>query len=271
MKQVLRFSWLALVVFNLAVVQAQPGQSLTVFAASSLADAFEEIANAFEAANPGVEVRFSFASSSDLAAQLIEGAPADLFASANPAQMQAAQDAGRIVGRPVTFARNRLVLIVPADNPAGITRLLDLAMPGVQLIVAAPGVPIRTYTDTLLERLAADPAYGESYRQAVMANIVSEEQNVRQVAAKIALGEGDAGIVYVSDVTPDMADQVIAIPIPDMLNTLASYPIGITNDSATPVLAQAFLDFLLSEAGQDILVRWNFIGVGMPARGRCGE
>ncbi|MDX2140964.1 MAG: molybdate ABC transporter substrate-binding protein [Chloroflexota bacterium] len=252
---------LFLLVVSVSIIHAQETRTLTVFAAASLTDAFEEVATVFEAANPGTEVLYNFASSSDLAIQLSEGAPADVFASANNRQMTVARDAGRIAGRPVTFARNRLVLIVPVDNPAGITTLRDLANSGVRLIVAAPDVPVRDYTDTMLERLAADPAYGEDYRAAVIANVVSEEQNVRQVSAKIALGEGDAGIVYTSDVTPDIAEDVIAIPIPDYLNTIATYPIAVTNDAAQPELAQIYIDFLLSDEGQALLVKWNFITV----------
>jgi molybdate transport system substrate-binding protein len=254
-------------------IQAQ-SQSLSIFAASSLSDAFEAIATEFQAQNPDVEILFNFASSADLATQLAEGAPADVFASANNSQMNNARDAGRIAGNPRTFVKNRLVLIVPADNPANITSLQDLDNEGVQVILAAEGVPVRDYTNTMLERLASDPAYGEAYRTAVLANVVSEEENVRQVAAKIALGEADAGIVYVSDVTPDISDSVMAITIPDTLNTIASYPIAITNDSAQAELAQAFVDFVLSDAGQDILVSWNFISVRipeMPSQRGCSE
>ncbi|MBZ0286169.1 MAG: molybdate ABC transporter substrate-binding protein [Anaerolineae bacterium] len=252
---------LIVVLTGMLAVSAQESQTLIVFAAASLTDAFEELGTAFAAENPGVEVLFSFAGSSDLAAQLVEGAPADVFASANNTQMNVARDGGRIAGSPRTFVKNRLVLIVPADNPVGITTLRDLANLGIQLIVAAPDVPVRTYADTMLERLAGDPTYGEEYRAAVLANMVSEEQNVRQVAAKIALGEGDAGIVYVSDVTPDISDHVIAISIPDYLNTIATYPIAITNDTPNPELAQAFVDYVLSDAGQDILEHWNFVSV----------
>jgi molybdate transport system substrate-binding protein len=116
----------------------------------------------------------------------------------------------------------------------------------------------------MLERLAADPAYGEAYREAVLANIVSEEQNVRQVSAKIALGEGDAGIVYVSDVTPDIRDQVIALPIANSLNTIATYPIAATSDTPSPELADAFIAFVLSDAGQAVLMRWGFVPVRPP-------
>lgn len=236
-------------------------QTLTVFAASSLGDAFTEIGAVFQADNPEVTISFNFAGSSALATQLVEGgAPADVFASANQKQMDVANDGGRIGSEPVTFARNRLVLIVPADNPAQIASLEDLAKPGVKLVVAAPAVPVRDYTDAMLEKLAADPDYGESYRQTVRANIVSEEDNVRQVAAKVALGEADAGVVYASDVTPDIARNVVPLAIRDEVNTIATYPIAITNDSANPELAQAFVDYVLSDDGQAVLEKWGFTG-----------
>ena len=131
-------------------------------------------------------------------------------------------------------------------------------------MLAAPDVPVRTYTDAMLEKLAADEAYGETFREAVLANVVSEEDNVRQVAAKVALGEADAGIVYSSDVTPDIAEDVITFPIPDEVNTLASYPIAITDDTPNPELAQAFVDYVLSEDGQATLVKWGFVSVIEP-------
>lgn len=257
----------AALLIGVVTVSGQQTQTLTVFAASSLTDAFEDIAADFEANHPGVDVLFNFASSSDLATQLAEGAPADVFASANNTQMMAAREAGRIAGRPRVFARNRLVLIVPADNPAGITTLGDLANEGVQLVIAAPDVPVRTYTNTMLERMAADPTFGEDYRTAFMANVVSEEQNVRQVSAKVALGEADAGLVYVSDVTPDIADTVMTIHIPDELNTIATYPIGITDDAANPALARAFVNYVFSDAGQATLAAWNFVPVRVPRGG----
>jgi len=242
-------------------IQAQGNQQLVIFAAASLTDAFEAMATAFEAEHPNVEILYNFSGSSTLSTQLSQGAPADLFASANPNQMQSAVDEGRIAGTPQTFAQNRLVLIVPADNPANITSLDDLATDGISLILAAPDVPVRTYTDTMLDLLLNDPAYGQLYRDAVMANLVSEEPNVRQVSAKIAFGEADAGIVYLSDVTPDIAEDVLAFPIPNDINTIATYPIAITDDSPNPDLAQEFIDFVLSPTGQSILEEWGFESV----------
>jgi len=230
-------------------------RELVVFAASSLTDAFIEIGAAFEAENPGVRVLFSFGSSSDLAVQLTQGAPADVFASANIKQMQAAAQGGV----PRAFAFNRLALIVPVDNPAAIHGVEDLDLPGVALVVAATGVPIRAYTDALIGKMVADPAHGAAYQAGVQANIVSEEQNVRLIAAKVALGEADAGIVYFSDVTPDIADAVQVFSIPPALDALAIYPIVASHTSAQPDWAAAFVDFVLSEPGQATLARWNFI------------
>ena len=244
--------------------QAQAVQSrrtLTVFAASSLTDSFNEIAAGFEAQHPGVDVITNFGASSTLATQLAQGAPADLFASANTKQMDVARTAGRIAGKSQTFAKNRLVLAVPADNPARIGGLVDLARPGVKLVVAAPGAPVRDYTDSMLNRLAAAPGFGDSYRAAVIKNIASEEANVRQVSLKVSLGEADAGIVYLSDITPDIAPKVIALPIPDAYNSIATYPMAVTNDSAEPDLAQAFIDTVLSDAGQKTLAKWGFVPV----------
>jgi molybdate transport system substrate-binding protein len=239
---------------------AQEGRTLVVFAAASLADAFEDIAADFEAANPGVDVLFSFGGSSELAAQIAEGAPADVFASANMRQMGAAQESGRIdADAPRIFARNKLTLIVPADNPAGIESLAGLAQPGLTLVVASEGVPVRDYTETMLSLLAEDADFGAAYVEAFRANIASEEPNARQVAAKVALGEADAGIVYASDVTPDLRESVLAFEIPDAVNTIAEYPVAVLNDTSQPELAQAFVDAVLSDAGQTALETWGFL------------
>ncbi len=247
------------------LTRAQSNVTLTVFAASSLTDAFNEIKTNFEAANAGVTVTYSFGASSTLATQLSQGAPADIFASANATQMNAAISAKRIAGTPRTFAKNRLVLIVPASNPAKIMSLKDLATPGIKLVIAANGVPVRDYTNTMLDKLAQNPAYGDAFKTAVLKNVVSEEANVRQVSAKVSLGEADAGFVYRSDVTPDISGSVQIIQIPDAVNTLATYPIAVTNDSANPDLAKKYIDYVLSDAGQKILVKWNFISSVIPA------
>jgi molybdate transport system substrate-binding protein len=231
---------------------------LTVFAASSLTDAFTEIGQVFEEQNAGVKVAFNFASSSDLALQLSEGAQADVFASANQKQMDKASDAGRIGEEIKLFVTNRLVVIVPADNPAGIQAPIDLAKEGIKLVLAAPDVPVRDYTEEALDKMGADPAYGDGFKAAVLANLVSEEANVRQVVTKVSLGEADAGIVYTSDVTPDVAETILGIEIPDEFNIIASYPVAVIKDAPNAATAKAFVDFIMSQEGQTILQKWGF-------------
>jgi molybdate transport system substrate-binding protein len=236
-----------------------PTQSLTVFAASSLTDAFNEIGMTFEAAHPGGHVQFSYGASSQLATQINEGAPADIFASANSKQVSTLQAAGHIEGEPVMFVTNKLVVIVPADNPAQIKRLADLGRKGIKLILAAKGVPVRDYTDQIMtDKLIPDSSYGQAFANAFYANVVSEEENVRQVVSKIGLGEGDAAIVYASDVTPDLRDIVTSIKIPDEMNVIAAYPIARIKGSANGALAQEFVAFVLSDQGQAILQKWGF-------------
>lgn len=244
----------ALILMLVAACAQMPARAeVTVFAASSLTDAFTEIAETFERANPGVEVLLNFGASSTLATQLVEGAPADVYASANQAQMRIVQDAGLIDGQPIIFTGNRLIIIVPSDNPAGIEEPADLAQPGLTLLLAAPGVPVRTYSDLAIIALG-----DAAYQAAVYANLASEEENVRLVVTKVALGEADAGIVYLSDITPDIVAQVVQIPIPDAASVAAVYPIARSAGARQPELAAAFIDFVLSVDGQAVLQRWGF-------------
>jgi molybdate transport system substrate-binding protein len=235
-------------------------RTLTVFAAASLTEAFTEIGEHFEAAHPGVTIVYNFAGSNQLAQQIGQGAPVDVFASANRAQMQAAIDAGRIIsGTQQTFVRNRLVLIFPIDNPAGISALQDLAEPGLKLVLAAKEVPVGQYALDFLDKAVQDPSFGAAFKDAVLQNVVSYEENVRAVLTKVALGEADAGIVYTSDITGENAAQVGRLDIPDGLNTIATYPIAILNDTPSAELAQAFIDYVLSPTGQDLLARYGFV------------
>ncbi len=240
------------------------GGELLVHAAASLTEAFTEIGAAFSAAQPGITVAFNFAGSQQLAQQLAQGAPGDLFASANQRQMQAVVDAGRVAdGAPQIFVRNRLVVIFPAGNPAGLATLQDLTKPGIKLVLAAAEVPVGGYSIEFLDKATAAD-FGPAYKDGVLANVVSYEENVRAVVSKVVLGEADAGIVYSSDVTGDTVDQVGRIDIPDALNVVAAYPLAVLSDAAHPALAQALADFVLGPDGQAILAKHGFIPATQP-------
>jgi molybdate transport system substrate-binding protein len=233
---------------------------LSVFAAASLTEPFEAIATMFEAENPGVSVVFNFAGSQQLAQQINDGAPADVFASANDRQMAAAVEAGSVIrAASRTFAQNRLVVIVPPDNPGGLAALQDLARPGLLLVLAAPEVPVGQYTLDFLDKATADPAFGAGYKADVLQNVASYEDNARAVLAKVALGEADAGVVYASDVAGESAGRVVRLEIPDALNGIGSYPIAPAAEARHPAVAQAFVNFVLSPEGQAVLVQYNFI------------
>jgi molybdate transport system substrate-binding protein len=237
----------------------ESGGELTVFAASSLTEAFDQIATDLEAANPGLTITYNFAGSQTLVAQLAEGAEADVFASANMTQMSAAQDEGVIAGEPATFARNRLAIVVPFDNPAGISAPADLSKDGLKLVLAAPDVPVGQYARESICRMGADTdTYGEGFVDAVAGNLVSEEENVRAVLAKVQLGEADAGIVYSSDVSAEMADDVSTIEIPEAVNVIAGYPIAAV-EGGDAALASAFIAYVLGPDGQATLTEFGFL------------
>ncbi len=250
---------LLIVGFGASIASAQDriAGSLTIYAATSLTDVFEAMEAAFVEAYPAVEILLNFANSATLAAQIRAGAPADIFASANELQMENAVESGRVDEAEVEiFAHNRLIVIVPADNPAKLQSMDELADDGVLLVLAVVGTPIRAYTDAMLASHNGD--YGEDFDERVLRNLVSEESNVRQVVARVALGEADAGVVYQSDALGAVADQLITIPIDERHNQLASYPIAPLNDAAAPDLAEAFIRFLRSEAAQTILAGNGF-------------
>jgi molybdate transport system substrate-binding protein len=230
-------------------------QTLTVFAASSLTDAFTEIGRNFEVVHPGITVKFNFAGSQSLRTQIEEGAPADVFASASGREMDAAV-AGKFIaeGTPQIFLNNKLVVILPADNPAGLEILKDLANPGIKIVLAAEEVPVGNYARQSLERMKG--SFGADFEDKVLANVVSNEDNVKQVVSKVNLGEADAGIVYVSDIIalPDLK----TIEIPAELNVIAKYPIALLAASEHAELAQAFVDYMLSSEGQVVLQKWGF-------------
>ena len=236
---------------------------IRVAAAASLAGAFGEIAQLYERQHPGVTVQLNLAGSQQLAVQIEQGARADVFASADDRWMNDARDRGLLAGAATEFVRNRLVVIVPRTNPARIRRLQDLARRGIRLVIAADVVPVGHYARIVLANLARDPAFGGDFARRVLANVVSEEENVRAVVGRVQLGEADAGIVYRSDVTPSITRYVTQLEIPDSANVLASYPIAVLKDAPRPGDARAFVDLVLSAEGQRILVHWGFIAVGL--------
>ena len=235
------------------------GTTLRVLAAASLTEAFKDMAQAFEAENPGVTVSLDFGGSQRLRSQLEFGAQADVFASADRVQMDLAVAADLTRGAPVDFASNTLVIIA---SPEGrLSRLSDLARPGVRLALAHAGVPVGSYSRQVLRNLAQDGALGlgSGFDDDVLANLVSEEPNVRLVAQKVALGELDAGIVYQTDVpVARTAGKIRVIPIPSTANVSARYPIAVLRDAPEADLAQAFVRFVLSAAGQRRLKEHGF-------------
>lgn len=218
---------------------------LTVFAAASLTDAFKKIGDEIKKANPDARVTFNFGSSSTLATQITNGAPADVFASADDANIQKIVDADLSEGTPKTFAGNRLQIAVAAGNPKKIAALADLARSDVVLVLAAPTVPAGKYA---LEALA---------KAGVTAKPVSQEVDVRAVLNKVGLGEADAGIVYVTDVK-SAAGRVTGVDIPEQQQVLARYPIALIRGSKKAQLAHGFVEYLLSPAGQSLLAEFGF-------------
>lgn len=236
--------------------------TLNIFAASSLTASFNEIKTNYQHAHAGITIVNQFAGSQALVQQIINGANADVFASADEANMQKAITPGLVDKNQVhVFARNKLVVIVPASNPANITSLQDLAKHGVKLVVGASSVPVGTYALKILDNLGKAAGYGASYESSVKANIVSQEDQVTAVVQKVALGEADAGIVYQTDVTPAEASKVKVIAIPDAFNVIAEYPIAALKGSTHATEAQAFVNYILSSDGQATLTKYHFIGV----------
>jgi molybdate transport system substrate-binding protein len=241
---------------------AERSATLYIFAAASLTEAFEAITRTFEDSHPGTRVVLNFAGSQQLAQQIIQGAPADVFASANQKQIDAVIADGRIApGAAQSFAQNQLVVIVPKDNPAQITRLQDLSSADLRLVLAAKEVPVGKYSIEFLDKASRDANYDLAYKAAVLTNVVSYEDNVKAVLSKVALGEADAGIIYLSDISADNAAWILQIEIPKDLNVIATYPIAPVQDSANGELAAAFIALVLSAEGQSSLANYGFIPV----------
>lgn len=231
-------------------------RTLTVFAAASLTDAFTEIGQAFEAEHAGVIVVFNFGGSQNLRTQIEQGAPADVFAAANTKEMDTLVSQSLVdTDAPRIFLTNQLVVILPPDNPADITSLQDLSQTGLKLVLAAEEVPAGRYARRILENLNA--TFGAEFSAQVLANVVSNEDNIRQAVTKVQLGEADASIVYRSDAVA--APDLQQIEIPPEFNVLAEYPIARLVESANSDLADEFIAYLLSPAGQATLAKWGFM------------
>jgi molybdate transport system substrate-binding protein len=214
---------------------ARSTTQITVAAAASLSAVFPQIAAGFEAANPGTKIRFTFGASNSLATQIKEGAPVDVFASAAPKWLDAVASDPGVVARAV-FARNRLVVIVPRDNPARITRFADIARAGVRLVIAAAGVPAGDYARQAFARAGLQGA--------LVRNVVSNEQDVEGVVAKVVSGDADAGIVYATDVAAVVARAVTKFELPARANVIALYEIGVARGTHVSSLARAFMSYV---------------------------
>ena len=219
--------------------------SLTVLAAASLTDGFNRIGEQFKAKHSGVDLKFSYAGSPTLVTQIQQGAPADVFASADQPNMQKVVDGGLNSGAPKVFARNKLQIVVLAGNPKGIKGLADLANPGTVVILCAPAVPCGNYANQAFTKAG------------IKVTARSQEPDVNAVVSKVSLGEADAGIVYVTDVKAAGA-KVAGVDIPDAQNVVVSYPMATVKGGANPKGGSAFVDFVLSLPGQAILANYGF-------------
>jgi len=241
---------------------SQPGTrvEVIVFAAASLADAFEAIGRDFDGVNQDVRTTFNFAGSQQLLQQIVHGAPVDVFAPASWKQIDAAVASGQIDSSSVRiFARNRLVVIVPKKNEAGLKSLHDLAKPNLKIVLADKAVPVGQYTLEFLDKCARGINAVTRFKEDVLKNVVSYEENVRAVLSKVAMGEADAGIVYTSDISGDSTHRVDRITIPDSLNVVSSYPIALSTVAKLRDPARRFVEYLVSKDGQVTLSRFGFL------------
>jgi len=237
-------------------VATPPPAALTIFAAASLAGALDQVKTAYEASNPGTTLTISTDSSAALETQIEQGAPADVFLSADATSPRRLVDAGMAAGSAVTFARNRLLIVVPHGNPGGITSPADLAKPGIRIIAAGDAVPITKYANQLVANLAKLSGYPADFAAKYAANIVTKVENVNAIVAQIQLGQGDAAIVYVTDAKAVPLDTY---GVPDEANVLATYAGVVVKASSAPVAARAFLDWLAGRDGQDVLATFGFM------------
>jgi len=234
-------------------------KTVVVFAAASLTESFTALGDIFEQQNPGVKVEFSFAGTQTLTEQILQGAPADVFASANESYMNKLKDQGKVDQSKIkVFAQNKLVVILPKSNPAGIKTLHDLTKPGIRLVTGTKEVPFGQYTEVFLEKASVSSEFGTGFKDAVHANVVSQETDVKAAVNKVVLGEADASICYLTDAQA-VSEQVITIPIPDELNPTAIYPIAPLKEAPNPQWAEQFVNFVLAPEGQQILAKYGFL------------
>ena len=240
-------------------------RKLSVFAAVSLSEAFADISKEFERDNPGISVELQLAGSQRLRTQLEHGAQGDLFASADWKQMDLAKSAGMLNGKPVIFATNRLAVIVPNSRPAEILNTMeDLGNPGVKLAMALAEVPAGGYTRQMIAKLEnAGTSRNDQLSSRIMANVVTLESSVKGVAAKVVLGEVDAGVVYFTDASAaGVGERVRTIPIPEEVNVVATFPLAPLHEAGEPDLAAEFIDLVLSPTGRRLLKSHGF---GLPS------
>jgi molybdate transport system substrate-binding protein len=231
--------------------------NLTIYAAASLKAALSRVKAAYEGAHPGTTLTVSTDASSALETKIEQGAPADVFLSADTTNPKKLVDKGLAAGDPVAFAGNELTVIVPTSNPAGIASPADLARPHVKVIAAGDDVPITRYATQLVENLAKQRGYPADFAAAYGANVVSKEDNVQAVVSKIELGEGDAAIVYVTDARA--STKVVTVAVPRGANVPATYAGVVLRSSASPGAAETFLRWLAGPDGGAILATFGFL------------
>lgn len=260
----------AVIVAAVSLSQSKPAggeeKELAIYAAASLTASFTELGKAYEDAHPGTKVNLEFDGSGNLRGKIMNGAAVDVFASADLNNMGQLSAANMMDGSTIqTFAKNKVVIIVPTSNPGNIHGLADLTKDGLQIVIGnKTGVPVGGYTDQILDKISADTAnYSASYKADVLDNVASYTTNVNQIVAAVATGNADAGFVYSTDASTAIASgsQLTVIEIPDQYNVVATYPIGVLADSHLPDDAQAFVDFVLSTEGQNILASYGFVKV----------
>ena len=246
----------------LVAFSSLPSQAETVrvFAASSLTEAFQDIGSLYQEAHPGDKVEFNFAGSQTLRTQIEAGAPADVFAAADHVHLDALKAKGW-VGPDTVFARNRLVVVTPAAGPA-VQRLVELTRSGTRIVVADANVPVGRYTNQVIAKMHRSGLYGDDFLERFLANVVSQETNVRAVLAKVGLGEVDAGVVYATD-AQTAADKLRTLEIPKHMNIIAEYPIAVVTSgaekrSAAKAAAVRFVALVRSEPGRALLVKRGF-------------